>query len=142
MLPARLLPKALGLLLFGVVLGGCARTGPGASGEESPANRAQTIRYETDMYAVEIQQRENRNGVCERRVALFTSHSRLYTRPHVSRVRAVDMGCDATYTTAFEQLEVLRDPEQERRYRGDFAFRNRVDEDLWHAYQNALFRGA
>jgi hypothetical protein len=132
---------ALGLLLFGLVLGGCAHTGPGEGGTETGTTRAPTIRFESDMYAVEIQQLD-RNGTCDRRVVLFTSHSKLYTKPYVSRVRAVDMGCDATYTTAFEQFEIMRFPEQKRRYQGDFSFRNRVDEDLWHVYQNALFRGA
>jgi hypothetical protein len=61
--------------------------------------------------------------------------------PSAHQRRALDVGGDATYTTAFEQLEVTRDPEPERRYRGDFTVRNRMDEDLWPVYQNALFRG-
>lgn len=93
------------------------------------------------MYAVEIQQ-QDRNGTCARRTVLFSSHSKLYTKPYVSRVRAVDVGCDAMFIRAFERFEVMRSPDQKRRYQGDFSFRNRVDEDLWYAYQNALFRGS
>ena len=94
--------------------------------------------YETDLYRVEIKQR-NRNGQCVRRDILFTTYSRLYTKPHVDRVRAVDQLCDATNIEDLEEFQILRSPDQQSRYGSSFSFRNRVNEDLWNAYQNALF---
>lgn len=137
----RLLLPPVALLLLGLVLGGCAGTkNAGAPRAEGPAISTHTLHYETDLYRVEIQQRDQ-NGRCDRRTVLFTSHNRLYTDPHVRRVRALDVGCDATNIESFEQFEVLRSPTQQHRYRSDFWFRIRVDEDLWSAYQLALFRG-
>lgn len=132
-----LLPAALLLL----VLGGCAETkNARAPRAEDPAGSTYTLHHDTDLYRVEIKQRD-RAGRCDRRNVLFTIHNRLYTRPHVDRVRALDVGCDATRVAGFEQFEVLRTPTQQHRYRSDVWFRTRVEEDLWNAYQLALFRG-
>lgn len=128
-------PLILGcLLLTTVALGGCKT----AENSAAEASTTRTFSYESSMYRVEVDQRE-RNGECIRRDVLFTAFNRLYTEPHVSRVRAVDVGCNATDVTSFEEFEIRRSPEQVQRYQSSFAFRSRVNEDLWDAYQSALF---
>jgi len=124
----------VGMLCATSVLGGCGSTNEA----DGPSMTRVSFSDETDMYRVEIEQ-EERNGQCLRRRMLFTSHSRLYTNPHVDRVRAIDNDCDATDTSDFEEFEILRSPEQLDRYERSFSFRTRVNEDLWEAYQTALF---
>ena len=118
-------------------LAGCT----GSKEAETNSAKAASVRsftHNAEMYRVEIEQREV-DGRCLQRMVLFTSYSRLYTDPHVDRVRAVDIGCDAIDSTGFEEFEILRSPEQQSRYRNSFSFRDRVNEDLWYAYQEALF---
>ena len=113
------------------VLGGCAGTQEAGSGTN-------TYNYDADLYRVEIQQRDQ-DGECVQRTIFFTSYSRLYTQPKVDRVRAVDAGCDATYTPDFEQFDIQRSPDQQSRYDNSSSFRQRINDDLWDAYQGALF---
>lgn len=135
MRPLRLLPIIGGVLLTISVLSGCGST---RESEESASTTTRSFSYETQMYRVEIEQSE-RNGECISREALFTTLNRLYTEPHVDRVRARDIGCDANDVTDFEEFEILRAPDQQERYVNNSAFRSRVNEDLWDAYQSALF---
>lgn len=122
------------LLLTPIALIGCKT----AEESAAEASTTRTFSYESPMYRVEVDQRE-RNGECIRRDVVYTAFNRLYTEPYVSRVRAVDIGCNATDVTGFEEFEIQRSPEQVRRYQSSYAFRSRVNEDLWDAYQSALF---
>lgn len=126
--------RVLLILLTGAVLGGCA----GRTGDAVSNHTVRSFSDRTRMYRVEIDQAE-RSGACIRRTVLFTSHSRLYVRPYVDRVRAVDAGCDASFTSGFETFTILRDVRQQTRYERDFDFRRRVNEDLWDAYVHTLF---
>ena len=122
------------LLLTPIVLSGCRSAEESAV--EAPTTR--TFSYESQMYRVEIEQHEQHDE-CIRRDVLFTSFNRLYTQPHVDRVRAVDVGCNATDVTDFEEFEIQRSPDQQARYQSNYAFRSRVNQDLWDTYQSALF---
>lgn len=108
-------------------------------GCSGPQQATTSIDQDTQLYHVHVEQHE-RDGRCTRREVLFTEYSRLYTRPHLSRVRATDIGCDATGTRDFETFEILRSDQQRRQYENDSSFRSRVDEDLWNAYRETLFR--
>ena len=133
--PTRSLSILLGLLLAASMLGGCGSTKEGAA-EDDAATAVTTTRqfsYDTDLYHVEVRQ-QDREGRCIRRDVLFSSHSRLYTKPHINRARAVDERCDATFIASFEDFAIMRDPSQQDRFQSDFYFRNRVEEDLWDAY--------
>lgn len=134
----RLRPVVAAVLLGASVLGGCQ--GPNESREigSTPTTLRRAFSYDTDMYRVEVEQYE-RDGTCLWRSVVFLSHSQLYTKPHVDRVRGRDEGCDATNLSAFEDFAIMRSPEQQELYQYNFAFRSRVEEDLWDAYQQALF---
>ena len=135
----RSLSILLGLLFAASLLGGCGSTKEG--GAEDDAATAVTITrkfsYDTELYHVEVRQQE-REGQCIRRDVLFSSHSRLYTKPHIDRARAVDERCDATFISSFEDFAIMRDPIQQERFQGDFSFRRRVEEDLWDAYVRTI----
>lgn len=123
--------RLFGLFLIASMLGGCA-------GTQEAGVDTRSFTYEADMYRVEIDQR-NQDGDCVRRTILFTSYNRLYTQPKVDRVRAVDNGCDATYTPDFEEFEIQRAPNQRSRYENSSSFRQRINDDLWDSYRAALF---
>lgn len=113
--------------------------GCGSTKDQGEPPVIRTFIGETKLYRVVVDERE-RAGYCVRRTVLFTSHNRLYTQPHLDRVRAVDEGCDASSMSNFERVEVLRSPQQQDRYQNDFSFRNRINEDLWDAYETSLFK--
>ena len=124
----------LGVALGAALLGGCGST----EDSSDPSTTTESFSGDTRLYRVSIDQRE-RDGECIRRSVLFTSYSRLYTEPHVDRVRAVDEHCDATDVSNFEQVEILRSPDQQIQYQNSFSFRNRINEDLSDAYETVLF---
>lgn len=130
----RLVPVfLLQICVLPLVLAGCA-----GSEEARGALDTRSYSYESNLYRVEITQR-SRNGRCIRRNVLFTSFGRLYTQPHVDRVRAVDELCDANDISDFENFQIMRDPDQQDRYARSASFRTRVNQDLWDVYENALF---
>lgn len=132
--------RLLLLIIWGGIaasaLTGCKSTGESRSDADQTTQR--TFNGETTVYRVEVTQHE-REGRCVRRDVLFRSHSRLYLDPHVDRARAIDIGCDAIYVSDFERFSVMRSPTQQNQYTSNFSFRRQIDEDLWDAYQHALF---
>lgn len=131
----RVLSMVAGIVIATTVAG-CG--GGEASRSESGPTQRRTFHGETRLYRVEVTQYE-RDGRCLRRTVLFRSHSKLYIQSHLDRVQATDEGCDATYISSFEHVAVMRSPLQQDQYARNFAFRNRINEDLWIAYQQALF---
>lgn len=132
----RLLSVVAGIVIVTTVAG-CG--GAGTSRSEAGPTLRRTFHGDTKLYRVQVTQYE-RDGRCIRRKVRFRNHNMYYSNPHVDHVQAIDVGCDATYVSSFERFAVMRSSVQQDRYASSFPFRNRVNEDLWRAYQQTLFK--